>query len=117
MTYYKVDPAACKAIFTQTEGEISTGKSTHSSLRGEVEELGSLRARGEAAQIASALRGVYNRVLTRNMTAAEQKASKAVAGGRGAVAAIQQGDQEMARRTELDARNAGEIKIMDGMDI
>ena len=79
-------------------------------------QLGALCAKGEATQITSALHGAYNRVLTQNMTTAEQRITKAVAGGRASVAAIQRGDEAMANQVEFDVRNVVGIRATDGFE-
>jgi hypothetical protein len=50
------------------------------------------------------------------MTTAEQRVTKAVAGGSGAVAAIQEGDEIMANRSQASAKNVGEVRITDGFE-
>ena len=116
MTHYKVNAETCYSIFTKAESSVSPAQSAHSSIRSSVDQLGALCAKGEAAQITSALQGAYNRVLTQNMTTAEQRITKAVAGGRGAVAAIQEGDKIMANRSQASAKNVGEVRITDGFE-
>ena len=110
MTHYKVNAETCYSIFTKAESSVSPAQSAHSSIRSSVDQLGALCAKGEAAQITSALQGAYNRVLTQNMT------TQAVAGGRGAVAAIQEGDEIMANRSQASAKNVGEVRITDGFE-
>ena len=116
MAHYKVNAETCYSIFTKAESSVSPAQSAHSSIRSGVDQLGALCAKGEAAQITSALQGAYNRVLTQSMTAAEQRITKAVAGGRGAVAAIQEGDEIMANQSQTSAKNAGEVRITDGFE-
>ena len=116
MAHYKVNAEICYSIFTKAESSVSPAQSAHSSIRSGVDQLGALCAKGEAAQITSALQGAYNRVLTQSMTAAEQRITKAVAGGRGTVAAIQEGDEIMANRSQASAKNAGEVRITDGFE-
>jgi hypothetical protein len=48
------------------------------------------------------------------MKAAEQQTTNAVAGGRGAVAAVRQGDEKMAHNSETAANEVGEITVKDG---
>ncbi|WP_315567368.1 DUF6507 family protein [Arachnia propionica] len=116
MTHYKVNAEICYSIFTKAESSVSSAQSTHSSIRSGVDQLGALCAKGEAAQITSALHGAYNRVLTQNMTTAEQRITKAVAGGRAAVAAIQRGDEAMANQVEFDVRDVVGIRATDGFE-
>ncbi len=116
MTHYKVNAETCYSIFTKAESSVSPAQSAHSSIRSSVDQLGALCAKGEAAQITSALQGAYNRVLTQNMTTAEQRITQAVAGGRGAVAAIQEGDEITANRSQASAKNVGEVRITDGFE-
>ena len=80
MTHYKVNAETCYSIFTKAESSVSPAQSAHSSIRSGIDQLGALCAKGEATQITSALQGAYNRVLTQNMTTAEQRITKAVAG-------------------------------------
>ena len=50
------------------------------------------------------------------MTTAEQRVTKAVAGESGAGAAIQEGDEIMANRSQASAKNVGEVRITDGFE-
>ena len=65
MTHYKVNAETCYSIFTKAESSVSPAQSAHSSIRSGVDQLGALCAKGEAAQITSALQGAYNRVRPR----------------------------------------------------
>ena len=65
VTHYKVNAEICYSIFTKAESSVSSAQSTHSSIRSGVDQLGALCAKGEAAQITSALQRAYNRVRPR----------------------------------------------------
>jgi hypothetical protein len=114
MTSYEVQPDVCLAIFAQAEEAADRADEQHVSMSSEVDELRGLCSRGESAPIASALSGVYNRLLTRGMTGATQQIRNAASGGRQAVGCIQRGDHEIADRNERAAREVDEVKISDG---
>ncbi|WP_338570267.1 DUF6507 family protein [Arachnia propionica] len=111
---YSVDPGSCEAIFNQVEGYVSDASSAHTSVSGDIDSLGSACSTGLAAPIASALNQAYNFSLTTPMTTAEQQTTNAVAGGRGAVSAIQRGDEEMTNNSETAANEVDEVTIQDG---
>lgn len=60
MTYYRVDPAGCARTFSEVERHISAARKKHESVSQDVDEVRALCAKGEAAQVASALSRVYN---------------------------------------------------------
>ena len=111
---YKVDPGSCEAIFNQVEGHVATASTSHTSISGDIDNLGSACSTGPAAPIASALKRVYNLSLAIPMKAAEQQTTNAVAGGRGAVAAVRQGDEKMAHNSETAANEVDDITVKDG---
>lgn len=113
MTFHRVNPAACYEIFTKVETEAEQAAQTHKALSGDIDALGALFT-GESSILASKLNGLYNRVLTESMTAAEQQTTNAAAGGRASVAAIQAGHHEMADQTAKDAHAVDEVRITDG---
>lgn len=116
MTYHRVDAPACMAIFQATDGCNILAAAVHAKISTEVDVLGQA-CTGESATLMTSLEAVYNRVLTRNMTGATQQVGNATAGGRSAVAAILNGDYEMAARMEQEAHIVDEVKITDGKDL
>lgn len=115
MSYHRVDAAACMAIFLKVDGYNAQATVTHARISTEVDTLGQV-CTGESATLMTSLNAVYNRVITRNMTGARQQVGNATAGGRSAVAAILNGDQEMAARMEQEAHIVDEVSITDGKD-
>lgn len=113
MTYYRVDPAGCARTFSEVERHLSAARKKHESVSQDVDEARELCAKGEAAQVASALSRVYNDALTTNMRQATTTASQAVSGARRAVAAIQAGDHDMVEEFERAAGTVDEIKVTD----
>ncbi|MDO5066960.1 MAG: hypothetical protein Q4D96_06750 [Propionibacteriaceae bacterium] len=113
MTWYNVEAASCNAVFAKTERERSEAVQKHTSVSDDIDALGEL-CLGESAELVQALNAVYNRVLSAGMTSAEQQVANAIEGARAAVAAIQAADYEMADRTERDAHEADEFRVMDG---
>ncbi|MDO5067090.1 MAG: hypothetical protein Q4D96_07420 [Propionibacteriaceae bacterium] len=113
MTFHRVKADACYEIFTKVEAEAEKAARTHKSVSSDIDALGAL-CTGESSILAAKLNGIYNRVLTESMTAAEQQITNAAAGGRASVAAIQAGDHEMADQTAKDAHATDEVRITDG---
>lgn len=116
MTFHKVNALSCYRIFDKTESEKGKAEGSHKSVSSEIDALGSA-CTGESAELVSSLNAVYNRVLTRVMSGAEQQVANAVSGGRQAVVAIQQGDAEMAAATqnaERGAHSVDEVRVTDG---
>lgn len=111
---YNVDAGSCEAIFGQVEGHVTDASSAHTSVSGDIDNLGAACSTGLAAPITSALNQAYNFSLTTPMTTAEQQTTNAVAGGRDAVSAIQRGDEQMADNSEIAANEVDEVTIKDG---
>lgn len=116
MTTRRMDAAACHSVFSAAEGHKETAQQVHTSISHDIDSL-SAACVGESSSISSALDGVYNRALTSSMTAAEQQIENAVQGGRAAVAAIQNGDMEMAERTVRDAAEVDQVHILDSKGV
>lgn len=115
MTHYKVNAETCYSIFTKAESSVSPAQSAHSSIRSGVSAGRPVRqGRGHPDHVGVA--GSLQSGSTQNMTTAEQRVTKAVAGESGAVAAIQEGDEIMANRSQASAKNVGEVRITDGFE-
>lgn len=110
--YHRVDPTACYGIMAQAEGYGMEAEAELSAVSGEVDSVASA-CTGHSSSIASALNSVYNRALGPSMTGAVQQINGAAAGGRDAVAAIQNGHYEMAANSARDARAVETVKITD----
>lgn len=65
MSEYKTVPEECRKVFAEAEQHASTANAKRTSISGDIDEARGACSQGEAARIASALSGVYNRVLGR----------------------------------------------------
>lgn len=116
---YKVNPAACEGIFKAVELVGWDLAAPHASQLASYEvAFGVFGAKGSGGpeyQVAEAMTDVWNRVFARNMAQTEAMIQVLVGGGRGALAAIAEGDCMMAYNATLPMTDAPEVRVLDGM--
>lgn len=109
---HNVDPAACYGIISHTEGQAEVAKRDGTTVSSDIDALASA-CTGRSSSISSALLAAYHRALDPALTKAVTQVDNAIAGGRGAVRAIQDGHEEMAANSAWDARAVDTVEIPD----
>lgn len=111
---WTINPAACQAVFTTADTDTSAISTQHTTVSNKTDDAAAPFSDAKSKPIATALNGLYNRVLTHEMTAAEAHADKVVQSGKDAFNAYQRGQEEMAKGIETTANSIPEPKITDG---
>ena len=108
---YGVDGATGNSIFDDVDGYVTEASTAHDSVSTDIDNMAAACSTGKAASIGPALNDVYNRLLASAMCTAEQQTTNAAAGGREAVSAIQNGDEEMSNNAETAANSMDEVTV------